>query len=163
MAVRYCSELGENLQTIVQRLCANQDLLKLLYFSDKDPLGHEDIENEVIQKEIQNKLIKVVPIVGSKETAQCVAVLRVIGGYKIPGNTEFRTVKLAVEIFVPLTQWFIKSTNLRPFLILGEIQKALEGKTINGLGKLSGGDFNLNFISDEICSYEMFFDITAYD
>ena len=163
MSVRYCSELGENLQTIVQRLCANQDLLKLLYFSDKDPLGHEDIDNEVIQKEIQNKLIKVVPVVGPKETAQCVTVLRVIGGYKIPGNSEFKTVKLAVEIFVPLTQWFIKSTNLRPFLILGEIQKSLEGKTINGLGKLSGGDFNLNFISDEICSYEMFFDITAYD
>ena len=163
MAVRYCSELGENLQIIIQRLCANQDLLKLLYFSDKDPLGHEDIDNEIIQKEIQNKLIKVIPVVGPKETAQCVAVLRVIGGYKIPGNGEFKNVKLAIEIFVPLTQWFVKSTNLRPFLILGEIQKSLDGKSINGLGKLSGGDFNLNFISDEVCSYEMFFDIIAYD
>ena len=163
MSVRYCSELGENLQIIIQRLCANQDLLKLLYFSDKDPLGHEDIDSEVIQKEIQNKLVKVIPVVGPKETAQCTAVLRVIGGYKIPGNSEFKTVKLAVEIFVPLTQWFIKSTNLRPFLILGEIQKSLEGKTINGLGKLSGGDFSLNFISDEVCSYEMLFDIIAYD
>ena len=64
MSVRYCSELGENLQIIIQRLCANQDLLKLLYFSDKDPLGHEDIDSEVIQKEIQNKLVKVIPVVG---------------------------------------------------------------------------------------------------
>ena len=67
MAVRYCSELGENLQTIVQRLCANQDLLKLLYFSDKDPLGHEDIEAGIIQAEIQNKLIKVIPVVWPKK------------------------------------------------------------------------------------------------
>ena len=72
-------------------------------------------------------------------------------------------ISLVVEIFVPLTQWIIKSDNLRPFLILGEIQKSLEGKRINGLGKLSGGNFDLNFITDEIASYEMVFNITAYD
>ena len=74
-----------------------------------------------------------------------------------------KLISLVVEIFVPLTQWIIKSDNLRPFLILGEIQKSLEGKKINGLGKLSGGNFDLNFITDEIASYEMVFNITAYD
>ena len=50
------------------------------------------------------------------------------------------------------------------FVNLGfEIQKSLEGKKINGLGKLSGGNFDLNFITDEIASYEMLFNITAYD
>ena len=48
-------------------------------------------------------------------------------------------------------------------IILGEIQKSLDGKTINGLGKLEGGNFDLNFITDEIASYEMLFNITAYD
>jgi hypothetical protein len=163
MAVRNCAELGENLQAIMKRLCTNQDLLKLLYYTDKDPFGHEDVPEEVIKKEIWNKLIKIIPVVGPKETAHSMAVLRVIGGTKIPGNSEFRMVKLAVEIFVPLTQWFIKSENLRPFHILGEIQNSLGGKTINGLGKMEGGDFALNFVSDEICSYEMYFDIIAYD
>lgn len=163
MAVRNCSELGENLKNIMKRLCANQDLLKLLYYSDQTPLEHEDVPEELVKKSIWNKLIKIIPAVGPKETAQSVIVLRVIGGNKIPGNSEFRVVRLAIEIFVPLTQWFIKGDNLRPFQILGEIQKTLDGKTVNGLGKLSGGDFALNFISDEICSYEMFFDITAYD
>ena len=163
MGVRNCTELGENLKTIVKALCANQKLLKYLYYSDKDPLNHPDLDQIVIQKEIMNKLIRIIPKVGPKETAQSVLVIRVANGRKLSENKEFKLISLVVEIFIPLTQWIIKSDNLRPFLILGEIQKSLDGKTINGLGKLEGGDFDLNFITDEIASYEMLFNITAYD
>ena len=163
MGVSNCAELGENLQIIVKALCANQKLLKYLYYSDKDPLNHPDLEWNVIQEEIINKLIKVIPKVGPKENSQSIIVIRVAGGSKLSENSEFKLISLVVEIFVPLTQWIIKSDNLRPFLILGEIQKSLEGKKINGLGKLSGGNFDLNFITDEIASYEMLFNITAYD
>jgi hypothetical protein len=69
-------------------------------------------------------------------------------------NTEFRNIKISVEVFVPLTQWIIKDTNLRPFAILGEIEKSLQGKSINGLGKIEGGDFALNFLTEEIGAYE---------
>ena len=55
MGVRNCAELGENLQVIVKALCANQKLLKYLYYSDKDPLNHPDLEWNVIQEEIINK------------------------------------------------------------------------------------------------------------
>lgn len=163
MGVRNCTELGENLKTIVKALCANQKLLKYLYYSDKDPLNHPDLDQVVIQKEIINKLIRIIPKVGPKETAQSVLVIRVANGRKLSENKEFKLISLVVEIFVPLTQWIIKSDNLRPFLILGEIQKSLDGKTINGLGKLEGGNFDLNFITDEIASYEMLFNVTAYD
>lgn len=163
MGVRNCAELGENLKTIVKSLCANQKLLKYLYYSDKDPLNHPDLDQIVVQKEIMNKLIRIIPKVGPKETAQSVLVIRVANGRKLSENKEFKLISLVVEIFVPLTQWIIKSDNLRPFLILGEIQKSLDGKTINGLGKLEGGNFDLNFITDEIASYEMLFNITAYD
>ena len=163
MGVRNCTELGENLKTIVKALCTNQKLLKYLYYSDKDPLNHPDLDQIVIQKEIMNKLIRIIPKVGPKETAQSVLVIRVANGRKLSENKEFKLISLVVEIFVPLTQWIIKSDNLRPFLILGEIQKSLDGKTINGLGKLEGGNFDLNFITDEIVSYEMLFNITAYD
>jgi hypothetical protein len=39
MAVRNCAEIGENLQKIVSRLMANDELVKLLYYTDKDPLN----------------------------------------------------------------------------------------------------------------------------
>ena len=62
-----------------------------------------------------------------------------------------------------MTQWLIKGTNLRPFAIMGEIQKSLDGKTINGLGKMEGGNFNLHFNSDEMTCYHQNYVITTYD
>lgn len=162
MTVRNCSEIGENLQNIVKRLFANQNLLKLLYYTDKDPLKGEDLTQEQIQKEVFEKLIKVVPRVGPKENVKSIVTVRVADG--TPNiNSEFRNLEISIEIFVPLTQWLMKGTNLRPFAIMGEIQKSLDDKKINGLGKMHAGSFNLQFLTEEIGCYEQIYNITSYD
>ena len=163
MATRNLADLGLNLQKIVSRLQSNQTLLKLLYYTDKDPYSKPDLTTEQIKNEIYEKMIKVVPRIGSKETAQSIITMRVVRGKSNPGNSEFRDFEIDIEIFVPLTQWFIKDSNLRPFAIMGEIHKSLNDKTIDGLGKMKGGDFQINFLTDEICSYEMVYRITSYD
>jgi hypothetical protein len=163
MNVRNCSDIGVNAQYIVKRLLANQDLLKLLYYTDKDPLSHEDLTEEQIQKEVFEKLVKIVPRVGPKETAHSIIALRIARGRGLASNSEFKNVMISVEVFVPMTQWIIKDTNLRPFAIMGEIQKSLNNKKIEGLGKLTGGDFSLNFLTEEISAYEQTFTLTSYD
>ena len=163
MAVRNCAELGINAQYIVKRLLANQNLLKLLYYTDKDPLSHEDLTEEQIKDDVFGKLVKVVPRVGPKETAHSIIVLRIARGQGLAANNEFRNIMISIEVFVPLTQWIIKDTNLRPFAIMGEVQKSLNGKKIEGLGKMTGGDFALNFLTEEISSYEQSFMLTTYD
>lgn len=164
MAVRNCAEIGENLQKIVRALMGNQNLLKYLYYTDKDPLSHkEDLTDQQKQEEIFQKLIKIVPVIGSKETAHSIISIRVTNGTTNLENSEFRDILLSIEVFVPVTQWILKSDNLRPFLIMGEIQKTLAGKKVNGLGKLSGGDFSLNYMTEEISCYEQMFSITTYD
>ena len=163
MSVRNCAELGVNLQYVVKRLLANQNFLKLLYYTDKDPLANEDLTNEQIQEEVFEKLVKIVPRVGPHETAHSVVAIRVARGQGLAANGEFRNVVISVEVFVPLTQWIIKDTNLRPFAIMGEVQKSLNGKKIEGLGKMVGGDFALNFLTEEIGAYEQTFIITTYD
>ena len=161
--VRNCTDLGVNAQLIVKRLLANQNLLKLLYYTDKDPLSHEDLTAEQIQDEVFEKLIKIVPRVGPKETAHSVVAIRIARGRGLITNKEFKNVNISIEIFVPMTQWIIKNTNLRPFAIMGEIQESLNGKKIEGLGKMVGGDFDLNFLTEEISAYEQIFVITSYD
>lgn len=163
MGVRNCNELGENLQKIVSRLLANDDLVKLLYYEDKDPLGQPALSTEEKQKRIFEQLIKTVPRVGTKDTAKSVIVVYVQRAGKIAGNKEFKNVRILVDVIVPLTQWYIKSTNLRPFAILGKVQESLDNKTINGLGKMSGGDFELNFVTDDVICYQQIYEITEYD
>ena len=162
-SVRNCTDLGANAQLIVKRLLANQNLLKLLYYTDKDPLSHEDLTAEQIQDEVFEKLIKIVPRVGPKETAHSVIAIRIARGRGLVTNKEFKNVNISIEIFVPMTQWIIKNTNLRPFAIMGEIQESLNGKKIEGLGKMVGGDFDLNFLTEEISAYEQTFVLTSYD
>ena len=163
MGVRNCAEVGENLQKIMTRLMANDNLVNLLYYTDKDPLNQPHLTDQEKKQKIFEKLIKIIPRVGPKENAQSIIAIRVISGHKMSSNTEFRDVKIGIEVFVPLTQWIIKDTNLRPFAILGEIEKSLQGKTINGLGKIEGGDFDLNFLTEEIGAYEQTFWITSYE
>ena len=163
MEVRNCGDIGINAQYIVKRLLANQNLLKLLYYTDKDPLSHEDLTKEQIQNEIFEKLIKIVPRVGPKETAQSIIAVRVARGRGLATNSEFKAVSISIEVFVPMTQWIIKDSNLRPFAIMGEVQKSLNNKKIEGLGKLTGGDFDLNFLTEEMSAYEQTFFLTSYD
>ena len=163
MNVRNCTDIGVNAQYIVKRLLANQNLLKLLYYTDKDPLSHDDLTPEQIQDEIFNKLVKIVPRVGPKETAHSIIAVRIARARGLASNSEFKNVNISIEVFVPMTQWIIKDTNLRPFAIMGEVQKSLNGKKIEGLGKLTGGDFSLNFLTEEISAYEQTFVLTSYD
>lgn len=163
MSIRNCGDLGVNAQYVIKRLLANQNLLKLLYYTDKDPLAGEDLTREQIQEEIFEKLVKIVPRIGPKETAHSIVAITLQRGTGLAANKEFKNVLVKVEVFVPMTQWIIKDTNLRPFAIMGEIQNSLRGKKIEGLGKMEGGDFDLDFLTEEMSAYLMTFVITSYD
>ena len=163
MGVRNCAEIGENLQKIVKRLMANDNLVNLLYYTDKDPLSQPHLSEKEKQEKIFEKLIKIVPNVEAREDEKSVIAIRVVGGSKMGHNTEFRNVNISIEVFVPMTAWIFKNTNLRPFAILGEIEGSLQGKTINGLGKIEGGDFELSFLTKEMSAYQQNFQIITYE
>lgn len=161
-SVKNLKELGVNLQKIISRLLANQNLLKLLYYTGKDPLAGENLTELQIENEIYEKLVKIVPRVGPKETANSLISLRVVRGRINEENNQILNLVLHIEVFVPMTQWFIKNSNLRPFAIMSEIQESLNNKVVNGLGRIQGGNFGLNFLTDEISCYEMEFQIIEY-
>ena len=142
---------------------ANDRLVNLLYYTDKDPLSQPPLTQEQKKELIFEKLIKLTPRIGPKEDAKSIIVIKAVRANKLNSNTEFKDVKIQVEVVVPLTQWFIKDVNLRPYLILGEIEESLNGKTVNGLGKMTGGDFDTNFFTDEVSDFEQTFWITSYE
>lgn len=162
MAVRNYEELGPNLMKIMKRLMANQNLMKYLYFTDKDPLAHEDLTKEDIQKEIYQKYLRIIPKVGPKETSNSVVIVRVFNGTPNQ-NKETKDFQLKIEVFVPYDQWVIKDVNFRPFCIMGEIQKSLSGCRVDGFGQLQDFGIQEIFLTEEISAYEMDFYITTYD
>lgn len=162
MGARNCQELGLNLQKICSRLLANDNLVNLLYYADLDPLNQMNL-NEEQKKRLFNDLLLVVPRVGTREDSRSVIAIYVPKATPLNNNKEFKNVVIAIDIFVPLTQWIIKDSNLRPFAIMGEIQSSLNGKTVNGLGKIQGGGFELTSLTDEMSVYRQTFMITEYE
>ena len=88
MSVRNCNELGLSLQKIVKRLMENDDLVKLLFYEDQDPLAGASLDKETKQKEIFEKLIKVVPHVGTNTDSKSKLVVYITKGNKNPQNKK---------------------------------------------------------------------------
>lgn len=168
MAVRNYNDIGENAMRIINGLTdvtKSQNLLRYLFYTDMDPLGnsHSNITQAQVDNLIKGKLVRIIPRVGAEETANPIIVLKFDSFIPLASNPEFKTVTLTIEVFCPLSSWIIKGDNLRPFAIMGEIEKALSGKTVNGLGKLENIGAELSYLTDEMSVYEMSFKIISYD
>lgn len=162
--VRFLGELGENLQKIMKRLLANQALLRYLYYTDKDPLNPEkpDITPEVAYENGRTGVVRIVPVIDAKDDSTSVLTLRILKGVPSAENSEFLEIFFVVEVFVPTEQWIIKDSNLRPYAIMGEVQRSLADKRINGLGEIKGSGFSVNFFTEEISAFLMSFRIIQY-
>lgn len=157
------TELGPHIQEIIKRLLLNDNFVKLLYYTDKNPLSNPALTNEQKQKDIYNSLLRIIPKISAKETAQSIVSIQVEKGSLNSENNQYRDFLITFEIFVPFTQWIINDINLRPFAILGEIQKSLNKKRISGLGTISGGDFEVNYLTEELSCHKQYFQITLND
>lgn len=162
--VRYLGEMGTNLIGITKRLLANQDLLKLLFYTDKDPLSQPPVTKQEAYSQGYDGVVRIVPIIDDMvELSRSVITLRVLKGIPPTSNTEALDIYFAIEIFVPNSQWIIKNDNLRPYAIMGEIQKSLENKEINGLGKIKGAGFESNFFTKEVSCFVLKYQITQFN
>ena len=163
--VRFLQEMGPNLIKMMKRLLANQNLLRLLTYTDKDPLAEdkEDITAKDAYMQGDNGVVRIIPVIGAKENSQSIITLRVLKGVPSMDNPEFLDIYFSIEVFVPNEQWIIKGDNLRPYSIMGEVQKSLEGKNINGLGTIRGSGFSVNFFTEEMSAFIMNYRITQYN
>lgn len=163
--VRFLQEMGSNLIKMMKRLLANQNLLRLLTYTDKDPLASDKADVKANEAYLQgdNGVVRIIPVIGAKENSQSIITLRVLKGVPSMDNPEFLDIYFSIEVFVPNEQWIIKGDNLRPYSIMGEIQKSLEGKNINGLGTIRGSGFSVNFFTEEMSAFIMNYRITQYN
>lgn len=157
---RYLQELGLNLQKLLKRLMANQELLRYLYYTDHEPLDSN--KNDVLPEQVFGSHILATPNVSNEEIEHSIICLRVSKGTPEKDNIEFKKIQCHIEVFTPMTQWILKSDNLRPFLIMSEIEKSLQGKKVNGLGIIGPMPFELAFVTPNTSCYELSFTFTEY-
>jgi hypothetical protein len=152
--VNNSQELGKILVRIAKNLLSNQNLCRLLKYSDIDPLSPAKQQIEGIS--ILNKNIRIIPLVRQDEqNSESKIVLLFADGESYEENNSFSKVTMKIQIFCPLSEWIMVGETIRPFEIISEIKNSLSGKRINGLGVLSVKGFRLITLTEEMGCYEM--------
>lgn len=161
MAIRNSSELGTNLLKIAQKLTSNQRLLRLLKNTSQEPFSTS--VPDVKPQDALHKNIRVVPLVNEKEDSTESTIVIVYGAGTVQNNKEFKKIGLDILVYVPLVEWTLNDINLRPFLIMSEIEKEVKGKRVESLGVITYEGFQLELITDIMSCYKMEFSIDVFD
>ena len=162
MSIRNSEELGINLSKIALRLVRNQKLCKYIMYTNENPLNNPDFEDPI--KEVLHKHIKIVPLVNiDKNTTKSTVVIVYDKAPVNETNTEFDDVTLVIMVYTPLREWQLNDINLRPFLIISEIEKSLKNKRIEGLGTLKYLGWESKLFTDSYSVHHMVFKIDAFD
>lgn len=163
--VNYGQELGPNLEKLAKKLLNNQQLVKLLINTDRDPVNptlHPDLTDEEIM-ECFGKNIRVVPLVTSEDETTASKIVMVFSGSHITDtNTCTEAIQLLIYVYTPYKEWIIAGNQLRPFAIMSEVRKSLQNKRINGLGEIQYEGFDISSLTNQTGSYLMRFTINAF-
>ena len=160
MEQRNFATMGQNLFLILMKLTKNQDLCRLLHYTDRNPLSAN--KADINGNSLIHKNFLVVPKLPDDLSTKENYIVAGYGPFYInPENNEFKISNLEFTIVCPYDDWVLDTNSLRPFLIMGEIDRVLNRQKISGIGKikLSGakpvalsselGGFSMVYVNDE--------------
>lgn len=138
--------LDKDLALITNKITENQDLLKLLYYTQPDCLQAEDLSpREIIS--MLHKQIKIIPKIDI--ITECPNYIIITFDNFTPNatNPEFRDCTINFDIFCHPDHWNLGNFALRPYKIAGEIDRMFNNKKLTGIGEtklLTGNNLVLN-------------------
>lgn len=154
--------MGENLFRIISKLVDNPIICRLLKYQDSTPLGSDkpDVENGF---ELINKQIIIVPRI-PEEGIECSFIIVVFDQYTInPANPDFKVCRLRFDVVCPYSEWTINDTNLRPYLLMQEIDKTFNQAKLSGLGRLQFTHSVPLTLSPQMGGYSMYYQINEFN
>lgn len=155
--------MGEDIFKIVNRLLKNQRLLKLIKFTDSDPLSHPDLKQDEIDKML-NKNILITPKIPDDDNDKNCYVVVLLDNYEIDEvNADFKTTKIRFDVLCPMDRWIVNQKSLRPYLMMNEIDKDFNEKALAGIGNLSFQKANRLVVSPYLAGYSMIYGHTEFN
>ena len=155
--------MGQNLFKILNRLSHNQKICRLLKYQDATPLKEDDKHTDVNGVTLLNKQLLYVPKY-PEDGIECSYVMAVFNHFSInPINPDFKLTTIRFEIVCPYTEWIIEENNLRPYLIMQEIDDMFNQASLSGLGKLQFLKSEPLTLSPQMGGYTMEYQINEFN
>lgn len=125
--------IEKNLSIIIDKFLKNNNLCKLLYYTEKDCLKAPDLTME--QKlSMLNKQIQIVPKLDIIDTCPNFIIITFDNFTPNAKNPEFNDFIITIDILCHPDHWNLGNFALRPYRIAGEIDSMLNNKKMIGIG-----------------------------
>lgn len=149
--------MGENIYSILNRVMKNQRLLKLLKFTDSDPLKHPDLTQKEIDDMLDKNILIVPKIPDELDDKLCYLMILLDKYQVLPANSEFKSAEIRFVVLCPTDRWIINEKNLRPYALMNEIDLMFNEKELAGIGNLQFDNFNILVPSVNLSGYTMIY------
>lgn len=132
---------------IVDRICTNERLKRLLYYTTPDAMERPDLTDDQMY-ELFKKNIKLIPKVYVDGSVLNYLIISFDKFVTNETNPEFRNNLIEFDIVCNFDQWHLKDYQLRPFRIAAELDSMLSDTRLTGIGKLEYIDAELFVLND---------------
>ena len=159
ISVRDNSNFGtaeKDLFMIMDKLMSNKNLQKLLYYPVKDALEQPELTQQQALSLI-NKNIKVIPKLTVDEDVESYVVVTFDNFITNKNNPQYRDNTITFDIICHMDTWIMNNYQLRPYKIMGEIDRMLNNQKLNGIGRvdfMSAGQIMLN---DDLAGFSLMY------
>lgn len=153
--IRKFKAVGENIMRIAEKLVENQNICKLLFYTNKDPLTSPDLTEEQ-RMDLLHENILIVPKVPESDNIKGSYILALYDSFDIDSeNSEFKDVELLFIVVCPPKEWVVNEPSLRPFLIMSEIDEMFNGQKLANIGKIKFVRANRFVLTPQLTGYAM--------
>ena len=147
--------MGEDIFKITNKLLSNHTLLKLIKYTDKDPLSHSDLSQDEID-DMLHKNILITPKIPDEDSDKNCYIIVLLDNYVVdPDNADFKVATVRFDVLCPMDRWVINAKSLRPYLIMNEIDKDFNEKKLAGIGNLSFQSAERLVVSAYLAGYSL--------
>lgn len=146
----------KDLFSIITKFINNEDLKKLLFYSSKDALGKPDLTEEQTFGLI-HKNIRVIPQLDVEEEVNSYVIVTFDNFATNANNPEFRDNIITFDIICHMDTWVMENYQLRPYMIMGQIDGMLDRQKLNGIGRVEFISANQLLLSGELAGYTLMY------
>ena len=127
--------IEKDLSLIIRKMMENQDLMKMLYYTQRDCLSAPDLSMAQIQTML-DKQIRIIPELTIQKECPTFVVITFDNFTPNKLNPEFRDCTINFDILCHPDHWHMGNFKLRPHKIAGEIDHMFCGRKLTGIGEL---------------------------
>ena len=144
----------KDLFKIVQKFINNEKLKKLLFYPVKDALDRENLTSEETLG-LLHKNIRVIPKLQVNEDVQSYIIIGFDGFTTNTKNPEYRDNIITFDVICHFDSWVMENYQLRPYLIMGEIDGMLNKSKLNGIGTVEFIGANQLLLSSDLAGFSL--------